>query len=90
VRSGLGWSAGRVQVKFLKLLRVRDGFKFWGCGAGADKKFQPAQDSMTSTVCCSALQYGKMGFLSFNAVECVLFLACLSPRLLTHSHLIEV
>jgi len=21
------------------------GFKFWGCGAGADKKFQPAQDS---------------------------------------------
>jgi len=33
----------RVRAKFLKLLRVRGEFKF--CGAGADTKFQPAQDS---------------------------------------------
>jgi len=38
-------SAGRARAKFLKLLRVRGGFKFCGCGAGADRKFQPAQDS---------------------------------------------
>ena len=44
---GLGWSAGRVRAKFLKLLWVRGGFKFYGCGAGADTKFQPAQDSTT-------------------------------------------
>jgi len=35
--------AGRERTRFLKLMRVRGGFKF--CGAGADKKFQPAQDS---------------------------------------------
>jgi len=29
--------------RFLKLMRVRGGFKF--CIAGADKKFQPPQDS---------------------------------------------
>ena len=44
---GLGWSAGagRERAKFLKLLRVRGGFIFCWCGAGADTKFQPAQDS---------------------------------------------
>ena len=42
---GLGWSVGRVWAKFLKLLRVRGGFKFCGCGAGVDTKFQPAKDS---------------------------------------------
>jgi len=31
-RGGLGWSAGLVRAKFLKLLRVRGGFKFCGCG----------------------------------------------------------
>jgi len=52
----LGWFAGRVRVrsvgeraKFIKLLRVRGGFKFCGCGVGAGKKFQPAQDSETHT-----------------------------------------
>jgi len=43
---GLGWSAGRVRAKFLKLLRVQDRFKFCGCGAGVDTKFQPTQDSI--------------------------------------------
>jgi len=33
----------RMWAKFLKFLR--GGFKFCGCGAGADTKFQPAQDS---------------------------------------------
>ena len=47
--AGAGWKwagAGRVRAKFLKFLRVRGEFKFCGCGAAADKKFQPAQDSM--------------------------------------------
>jgi len=34
VRVWDGKSAGRVRAKFLKLLRVRGWFKFWGCGAG--------------------------------------------------------
>jgi len=38
-------SAGRVRPKFLKLLRVRGRFKLCRCGAGADTKFQPVQDS---------------------------------------------
>ena len=45
---GAGWKCtgvGRVRARFLKSLRVRGGFKFCRCGAGADKKFQPAQDS---------------------------------------------
>ena len=46
--AGVGWKcagAGLERVRFLKFLRVRGGFKFCGCGAGADKKLQPAQDS---------------------------------------------
>jgi len=41
----LGWSAGRVQARFLKFLRVwgRAGLNF----AGADKKFQSMQDYST-------------------------------------------
>ena len=39
---GLGWSAGRVRVGSVG---VQGGFRFCGCGVGADKKFQPAQDS---------------------------------------------
>ena len=35
----------RQQARFLKLMWVQGGFKFCGCTAGADKKFQPAQDS---------------------------------------------
>ena len=42
-RVGMVCGTERVQAKFLKLLRVRGEFKF--CGAGADTKFQPAQDS---------------------------------------------
>jgi len=51
----LGGPAGRVQVRslrvrerarFFKFLRVRGGFKICECGTGADKKFQPAQDSI--------------------------------------------
>jgi len=42
---GLGWSAGRERARFLKLMRVRGGFKSCGYGAGADTKLQPAQDS---------------------------------------------
>ena len=37
--------AGRERPKFFKLLRVRGGFNFCGYGGGADKKFQPTQDS---------------------------------------------
>jgi len=37
---------GQVRVWDLKSVgRARVGFKFCGCGVGADKKFQPAQDS---------------------------------------------
>ena len=39
---GLGWSAGRVRVGSVG---VQGGFRFCGCGAGADKKFPPVQDS---------------------------------------------
>jgi len=37
---------GRKRARFLKLLQVLRGFKFCGCGAEADKNFNPAQDSM--------------------------------------------
>jgi len=40
IPAGAGWE----RTTFL-FLRVRGGFKFCGCGPGADKKFQPAQDS---------------------------------------------
>jgi len=46
--AGAGWKcagARRERAKFLKFLPVWGGFKLCGCGAGADKKFQPAQDS---------------------------------------------
>ena len=54
---GLGWSAGRVRVRSVRVRGGADkisqtpagagrgGFKFCGCGAGADTKFQAAQDS---------------------------------------------
>jgi len=44
LQRGVGAGAGCVG-KFLKLLWVRDGFKFCWCRAGADTKFQPMQDS---------------------------------------------
>ena len=40
-----GAIAGREWARFLKFLRVRGEFKFCGCGAGADEKLQPTQDS---------------------------------------------
>jgi len=44
----VGWEGLREGAgKFLKFLRVWGGFKLCGCRAGADKKFQPAQDSIT-------------------------------------------
>jgi len=52
---GLGGRARRVRsqrqrARYLKILRVRGWrFKVCGCGAGADKKFQPAQDSTVYT-----------------------------------------
>jgi len=59
-RKSEGWTrvrmvcgAGRVRAKFLKLLRVWGGFKFCGCGAGADTKFQPAQDSTVVQIQCT-------------------------------------
>jgi len=36
---------GREQTRFLKFMQVRGGFKFCRCRVGADKKFQPVQDS---------------------------------------------
>ena len=42
-----GAGAGRERARFLKFLRMRGAFKFCGCGAGADKKFQPAQNFIT-------------------------------------------
>jgi len=48
-KCGMGWCARRERAKFLKLLWVRGGFKFCGCGEEADKKFQPAQDSIAHT-----------------------------------------
>jgi len=39
------WKGLRERARLLKILLAREGFKFRGCGAGADKKFQPAQDS---------------------------------------------
>ena len=52
--------AGQEQAKFFKL--VRDGFKIFGCGVGADKKFQPVQDSR---LCC--LKWS----LSYISKDCV-------------------
>jgi len=61
VRCGLGWSAGwkcagRERERFLKFLRVRGGFEFCRCWAGADKKFQPPQDSTSDTQIRTASQ----------------------------------
>ena len=72
----MGWSVGRVRVgsvrgreraRFLKFLRVRVGFKFFGCGAGADKKFQPAQDSIT---CIGVSRGHSSKFLVFLVILC--------------------
>jgi len=41
---------GSVRARFLKFLLGRGGFKF--CGVGADKKFQPAQDSSAHMCMC--------------------------------------
>jgi len=44
--AGVSWKcAGWEWARFLKFLRVWGGFKL--CGVGADKKFQPVQDSKT-------------------------------------------
>jgi len=51
VKRGLRWSAGQVRAKFLKLMQVRGGFKFCGCGVRAYTKFQSVQDS--SRYCCN-------------------------------------
>ena len=45
--AGAGWDGlrgagvGRERARFLKLIRVRGGFKFCGCKAGAGKNFNP-------------------------------------------------
>ena len=41
----LAGAAEWVRARFLKFLQVWGGLKFCGCGVGADKKFQPTQDS---------------------------------------------
>ena len=51
--AGAGWkSEGRERARYRKFLRVRGGFKT--CGAGADQKFQPAQDSNAQPTECQA------------------------------------
>jgi len=57
----MGWSAGLVRVRNLQV-RGGSGQDFsnsCGCGAGADKKFPPAQDSMwPAKVFCAACDQG--------------------------------
>jgi len=51
--AGAGWDGPRGGAGAGKISQIpegRVGFKFCGCGAGADKKFQPAQDPNIYTV----------------------------------------
>ena len=66
-----GWAgakcAGAGRARYFKFLRVRGGFKF--CGAGADKKFQPAEDSTVSPIKTDWFRY-----LCNQHILCCLFM----------------
>jgi len=55
-------SAGRnvrMRARFLKLLRVPDGYKFGGCDAGADKNLNPQQVYCRNTAALEKLNAGQ-------------------------------